>query len=136
MRMIISGVFDDFPNLKVVLGHMGEGIPYWLYRIDYMYLKAPASLYYKSASGRRLKRKPSEYVRDNFLITTSGMNTHSVLQYCHSVLGPDNIMFAIDYPYQESVEAAHFMQTAPLPEQDIQKIAHANAEKVFRIATA
>ena len=135
MRLILSGVFDDFPNLKVVLGHMGEGLPYWLYRIDWMYLKAPAGLY-KSASGRRLKRKPSEYVKDNFYITTSGMNIHSVLQYCHSVLGPDNIMFAIDYPYQESVEAADFMRTAPLPEPDVEKMAHANAEKVFRIATA
>ncbi len=135
MRLILSGVFDDFPKLKVVLGHMGEGLPYWLYRIDWMYVNAPAGIY-KSLSGRRLKRKPSEYVQDNFYITTSGMNTHSVLQYCHSVLGPDNIMFAIDYPYQESVEAAQFMQTAPLPEQDVEKMAHANAEKVFRIATA
>ncbi len=136
MRMIISGVFDEFPNLKIVLGHMGEAVPYWLYRIDYMYLHAAAGGVYKSASGRRLKRKPSEYVKDNFLITTSGMNTHPVLQYCHSVLGPDNIMFAIDYPYQESVEAATFMNTAPLSERDVEKIAHANAERVFRIASA
>jgi len=135
MRMIISGVFDDFPNLKIVLGHMGEAVPYWLYRIDYMYLHAAAAIY-RSRSGRRLKKKPSEYVKDNFLITTSGMNTHPVLQYCHSVLGPDNIMFAIDYPYQESVEAATFMNTAPLSEQDVEKIAHANAERVFRIASA
>jgi 5-carboxyvanillate decarboxylase len=135
MRMIISGVFDEFPKLKIVLGHMGEGLPYWLYRIDWMYAHAVSGVY-KSASGRRLKRQPSNYVKDNFYITTSGMNTHSVLQYCHSVLGPDNIMFAIDYPYQESVEAAQFMQTAPLPEQDVEKIAHANAEKVFRIAAA
>ena len=134
MRLIMSGVFDDFPNLKIVLGHMGEGVPYWLYRIDYMYVRYPNV--YPSLSGRRLKRKPSDYFKDNFLITTSGMNTHDVLQYCHTVLGPDNIMFAIDYPYQESVEAATFMNSAPLPEQDVEKIAHGNAERTFHIASA
>lgn len=135
MRMIISGVFDDFPNLKVVLGHMGEGVPYWLYRIDWMYLHNPADVY-KSKSGRRLKRKPSEYVKDNITITTSGMNTHDVLNYNHTVLGADHIMFAIDYPYQESVEAATFMQTATLPEADMEKITHGNAERLFRIRKA
>jgi 5-carboxyvanillate decarboxylase len=126
MRLIVSGVFDQFPNLKIVLGHMGEALPYWLYRIDYMY-KA-----YTSGKGK-LRKMPSQYVKDNFLITTSGMNTHPVLKYCHEVLGPDNIMFAIDYPYQESVEAANFMNSAPLPEADCEKIAHGNAERIFRI---
>ena len=114
---------------------MGEGIPYWLYRIDWMYLHNSADIY-KSASGRHLKRKPSEYVKDNITITTSGMNTHDVLNYNHTVLGPEHIMFAIDYPYQESVEAATFMQTSPLPEADNEKIAHGNAERLFRIPTA
>jgi predicted TIM-barrel fold metal-dependent hydrolase len=133
MRLIVGRVFDEFPKLKIVLGHMGEALPYWLYRIDYMYKNA--TLIYNNVSGHRLKKLPSEYVKDNFLITTSGMNTHPVLQYCHSVLGPDNIMFAIDYPYQESMEAARFMNSAPLPEPDVEKIAHGNAEKVFHIAT-
>jgi 5-carboxyvanillate decarboxylase len=135
MRLIISGIFDEFPKLKIVLGHAGEALPYWLYRIDYMYANAAAGIY-KSASGRRLKRKPSDYVRDNFYITTSGMNDHAVLRYNHGVLGPDHILFAIDYPYQESVEAANFMNSAPLPEADVEKIAHGNAEKIFRIKPA
>lgn len=134
MRLIVGRVFDEFPKLKIVLGHMGEALPYWLYRIDYMYKNA--TLIYNNASGHRLKKLPSEYVKENFLITTSGMNTHPVLQYCHSVLGPDNIMFAIDYPYQESTEAARFMNSAPLPEPDVEKIAHDNAERIFHIATA
>ncbi len=132
MRLIVGGVFDQFPNLKIVLGHMGEAVPYWLYRIDYMY-----NVYTAAGRGRtRIKRKPSEYVKDNFLITTSGVNFHPTLEYCHKVLGPDNIMFAIDYPYQESMEAAHFMQTAPLPPADVEKIAHGNAERIFHIASA
>ncbi len=126
MRLIVSGVFDQFPGLKIILGHMGEALPYWLYRIDYMY-KA-----YTRGQGK-LKKMPSQYVKDNFLITTSGMNTHAVLKYCNEVLGPDNIMFAVDYPYQESVEAANFMNTAPLSPADCEKIAHGNAEKIFHI---
>jgi len=135
MRLIISGIFDEFPKLKIVLGHAGEAVPYWLYRMDYMYANAAAGIY-KSASGRKLKRKPSDYVKDNFYITTSGMNDHAVLRYNHGVLGPDHILFAIDYPYQESVEAANFMNSAPLPEADVEKIAHGNAEKIFRIKPA
>jgi 5-carboxyvanillate decarboxylase len=129
MRLIVSGVFDQFPDLKIVLGHMGEGLPYWSYRIDYMYRAA-------TRGHGKLKKRPSQYLKDNFVITTSGMNDHKVLKYCNDALGPDNIMFAIDYPYQESVEAADFMNSAPLPEADVEKIAHGNAEKIFRIATA
>src|SRR5208337_4061322 len=127
MRLIVSGVFDQFPTLKVVLGHMGEGMPYWLYRMDYMYKS------YTGGHGK-LKKTPSQYVKDNILITTSGMFDHKVLKYCNEALGPDNIIFAIDYPYQQnSVEAANFMNSSPLSEADNEKIAHGNAEKLFHI---
>jgi 2,3-dihydroxybenzoate decarboxylase/5-carboxyvanillate decarboxylase len=126
MRLIVGGVFDHFPDLKIVLGHMGEALPYWPYRIDYMYRA------YTRGQGK-LKKMPSQYLKDNFIITTSGMNTHSVLKYCVEVLGSDNIMFAIDYPYQESEESANFMNSAPLPLEDCEKIAHGNAEKLFNI---
>lgn len=132
MRLIVGGVFDKFPNLKIVLGHMGEAVPYWLYRIDYMYDVYTS----RGRDAHKIKRKPSEYVKDNFLITSSGVNDHNVLKYCHSALGPDNIMFAIDYPYQETEGAARFMQTAPLPEPDVEKIAHGNAERIFHIKPA
>lgn len=126
MRLIVSGVFDQFPDLKIVLGHMGEALPYWLYRMDYMH---------KSYSHGHsiLKKRPSEYVKDNFLITTSGMNDHKVLKYCNEALGPDNILYAIDYPYQEMPESADFMNSSPLSDEDNEKIAHGNAEKVFHI---
>lgn len=130
MRLIVAGVFDRYPSLKIVLGHMGEALPYWLYRIDYMYNVYTS----RRPELRKIKGKPSEYVKSNFLITTSGVNFHPTLKYCHEVLGPENIMFAIDYPYQESAEAAHFMQTAPLPPADMEKMTHANAERIFHIA--
>lgn len=128
MRLIVSGVFDQFPDLKIVLGHMGEALPYWLYRMDYMY-----GAYTRGQS--KLKKMPSQYVKDNFLITTSGMNTHPVLKYCNEVLTSDNIMFAIDYPYQESTEASDFMNSAPLPASDCEKISHGNAERIFHITS-
>lgn len=129
MRLIVSGLFDEFPGLKIVLGHMGEGLPYWLYRIDYMYRA------FTRGQGK-LKRRPSDYVRDNFLVTTSGMNDHATLDFCHRVLGPDNVMFAIDYPYQGSKEAVEFIRSSTLPPADLAKIAHGNAERVFRIKPA
>jgi 5-carboxyvanillate decarboxylase len=127
MRLIVAGVFDQFPSLKIILGHMGEGLPYWLYRIDYMYQA------FTRGQGK-LKKTPSQYVKDNFVITTSGMNDHKVLKYCYDALGADNIVFAIDYPYQESVESANFMNSAPLPEADLERITHGNSEKLFHIS--
>jgi 5-carboxyvanillate decarboxylase len=120
MRLIVNGVFDVFPDLKIVLGHMGEALPFWIYRIDYMWRG-------------KLQRKPSEYLKENFIITTSGVNFHPALQYCHTVLGADRIMFAIDYPYQDTAGAVDFMNTAPLSPGDLDKIAHGNAERIFRI---
>ena len=123
MRLIVNGVFDLFPDLKIVLGHLGEALPFWVYRMDYMWRG-------------KLKRKPSEYLKENFIITTSGVNFHPTLHYCHSVLGADRIMFAVDYPYQETREAVEFMKAAPLPDADLDKISYRNAEHVFRIPPA
>jgi predicted TIM-barrel fold metal-dependent hydrolase len=127
LRLITNGIFDRFPNLIVVLGHLGEGLPFWQYRIDYWYRGGPNV-------PTKLKKKPSEYLQSNFMITTSGMNHHPALEYCHKVVGADKIMFASDYPYQaEMYEASQFMNSAPLPEADVEKIAHSNAEKLFRV---
>jgi 5-carboxyvanillate decarboxylase len=129
VRLVMSGVFDRFPNLKIVLGHMGEGVPYWFYRIDYMHRGASRFNWRP-----QLAKAPSEYFKSNFMITTSGMNWNPVLEFCVNVVGPDNIMFAVDYPYQETPEAVRFMDAAPLSEADRAKIYHGNAERVFRIS--
>ena len=128
LRLITSGVFDHFPNLKIMLGHMGEAIPYWLYRIDYMHRATSTRM-----ERPKLKQVPSEYFKQNFMITTSGVNWHPVLQFCISVLGADKIMFAIDYPYQDTEGAVEFMNTAPISDGDKEKIYHGNAERIFRI---
>ena len=124
MRLMLSGVFDRFPNLKIVLGHMGESIPYNIWRSDYMY----------EGSGAPAKMKPSEVFKRNFVITTSGVNHAPVLKYCIEVLGADNIMFAIDYPYQSSKPAVDFMNEVGISREDKEKIYHRNAERLFHMS--
>ncbi len=129
IRLICSGVFDRFPDLRIVLGHLGEGIPFWLWRVDYMH---PVSSSHHTRP--RLALKPSEYFKRNFMITTSGMNWHPALRVCIEAVGADNIMWAIDYPYQLTEGAVEFMNDAPISDDDKHKIFQRNAERVFGIA--
>ncbi len=131
VRLIMNGVFDRFPKLKIVLGHMGEDVPYWLWRLDYMHAR-------RSSQGqvKKLALKPSEYFLRNFAITTSGVESHDVLNYVLQVIGPDNVMWAIDYPYQPTPPAVAFMDSAAIPEAVKAKLYHGNAERIFRIAPA
>jgi 5-carboxyvanillate decarboxylase len=131
LHLIVSGVFDHIPNLKIVLGHMGEALPYWLYRVDWMHDRA--SIHFDRP---KLKKRPSDYFKKNFMITTSGMNWNPVLKFCIEALSAENIMWAIDYPYQESREATEFMNRAPIPDVDKHKIFHKNAERIFHIKPA
>jgi 5-carboxyvanillate decarboxylase len=128
LRMICGGVFDRFPGLKIVLGHLGEGLPYWLYRLDYMH---PVRSSYHTRPA--LSLTPSEYVQRNFAITTSGMNWAPVLRFCIEAVGADNIMFAIDYPYQTTEAAVRFLDEAEISDDDRRKIYHRNAERIFGI---
>jgi 5-carboxyvanillate decarboxylase len=127
MRMLASGVFDRFPRLKIVLGHMGEGLPYWLYRLDYMYAVT------SRREPRKLELKPSEYIQRNMLITTSGMNHAPALRYCLEVLGPENILWAIDYPYQRPSEAVDFLDSFDTDTQTRHRIYAANAISAFKL---
>jgi len=129
VRLIVSGVFDRFPDLKVVLGHLGEGLPYWMYRLDYMH---PVRSSYQARP--KLSLKPSEYITRNFAITTSGMNWEPVLRFCIEAVGADNIMFAIDYPYQLTDEAVAFLDKASIPAEDKEKIFSKNAERIFGVS--
>ncbi len=123
MRLIYSGLFDEFPRLKIILGHMGEGLPYWLFRMD---SKGPML-------GSTPKRKASEYVKDNFLVATSGMFSQPALMCAYLALGADNILFAVDYPPESAIEAVKFMDAAPICPSDKEKMYHLNAEELFRL---
>jgi len=129
VRMILSGLFDKFPRLKIVLGHMGEAVPFWLWRMDYMHGNAT-----NFGGAPKLQLKPSEYFRRNFAITTSGVESHPALRYSIEVLGPENVMWAVDYPYQPMAPAVQFIKTAPLPEDVKAMVAGGNAAQIFNIA--
>jgi predicted TIM-barrel fold metal-dependent hydrolase len=120
-------VLDRFPRLRIVLGHLGEALPFWMWRLDYM--GAPGA----RAAGRPNQLKPSEYFRRNFAITTSGVEDPLALRFCIDKFGVDGIMWAIDYPYQPTAPAVEFLETAPLSDHEREQIAHGNAERIFRI---
>jgi 2,3-dihydroxybenzoate decarboxylase len=131
LRIVVSGVFDRFPKLTMVVGHLGEGIPYWLFRVDFIHTRAIASNRY--AVLPKLKRKPSEYVRDNFYVTTSGMAWEPPILYAQSVLGVDRVMYAMDYPYQFVPEEVAVTDNLPISAADKKKLYQTNAERVFAL---
>jgi 5-carboxyvanillate decarboxylase len=133
VRMILAGVFDQFPTLKIVLGHLGEGLPFWLDRLDNRYANILRRGGLEPLGMKRLQRLPSEYFRSNFWVSTSGMNTHPPLEFVLSRLGAERVLFAVDYPYEQSAEATAFIRSAPLTADVLKKIAHENAERLFRI---
>jgi 5-carboxyvanillate decarboxylase len=105
---------------------MGEALPFWLWRLDFM--GAPGA-----RAGRKNKLKPSEYFRRNISITTSGVEDPLALRYCIDKIGADRIMWAIDYPYQPTAPAVAFIETTPLSQTERAKIAHQNAERIFKL---
>jgi 5-carboxyvanillate decarboxylase len=126
LRLIFAGVFDRYPKLQVVIGHMGEALPFWLWRLDFM--GAPGA-----RAGRKNALKPSEYFQRNITITTSGVEDPLALKYCIDKIGVDRIMWAIDYPYQPTSPSVSFLESAPLSTIEREKIAYKNAERVFSI---
>jgi 5-carboxyvanillate decarboxylase len=130
VRLIMSGVFDRYPELQIVIGHMGENIPYSLYRMDWMH---DMTMRTGMMERPKLQERPSTYFKRNFAITTSGVNWTPALKFCIDVLGADKIMWAVDYPYQETLEAVRWMNEAPLTDADKELIFHRNAERIFKI---
>lgn len=129
LRLIVSGLFDRFPKLKFVLGHLGEALPFWLFRLDYMHRATVAAKRYDAI--KPLKRKISDYMRENVYVTTSGMAAEPAIQYCRQVLGHDHVLYAMDYPYQfvaDEVTAQDNLAISPAEKADF--FQH-NAEKLF-----
>jgi 2,3-dihydroxybenzoate decarboxylase len=133
MRLILSGVFDKFPGLKIILGHLGEALPFWLWRIDSRWKEEKETDPASAAFYKNYQKSPAQCFRDNFYVTTSGMYWHPVLQFVCSVLGADKVLFATDYPYESSREAVRFIHSMPLSNEDREKICHLNAEKMLRL---
>ena len=125
LRIVFSGVFDAYPNLKIILGHLGEGLPFAMHRLN--------DHTYRSARQRGLKKEPLQYLKDNMLVTTSG-NWHVPAFLCTLLtLGADNILFAVDWPYEPNKTGMEFLRNLPIGDEDRAKISHLNAERLLRL---
>jgi 2,3-dihydroxybenzoate decarboxylase len=125
LRLIVTGVFDRYPRAQVILGHMGETLPFMLWRLD--------SRYQFTATDRRVRRNPSDYLRDNFSVTTSGQCSNVPLLASLASMGEDRVMFSIDYPYESSSVAGEFMASAAVSEDTRARVARQNAERILKL---
>lgn len=131
LRMITSGLFDRLPDLRVVVGHLGEGLPLWSGRIDHMHAKQVASKRYDAT--QPLQKKPSEYLQSNIWITTSGMPWTKPIMFVRDVVGADRVMYAMDYPYQYELEEVVEQDNLPLTLPEKQDFFENTARRVFNL---
>ncbi len=131
MRLICAGIFDRYPNLKIILGHLGEAIPYWLWRIDNFWLVVKRGMRTADPSGTKCQKEPSQYFKNNFYVSISGMFWQPAMLCAQMAVGVDRILFAVDYPYELNNEAVNFMESLPLSNDDKEKIYHLNAERLL-----
>jgi len=125
LRIVFAGVFDAYPDLKIILGHLGEGLPFAMHRLN--------DHTYRAAARRGLKRTPLEYLKQNMLVTTSG-NWYEPAFLCTLLaLGADNILFAVDWPYEPNTTGMEFLKKLSISDLDREKIAHLNAERILRM---
>ncbi len=127
LRLLFSGLFDRYPGLTVILGHMGEGLPFEKWRIDRRFSTTP------DARLQKLKKAPSAYLRDNLVVATSGACQDSALACALAELGEDNVLFAIDYPYEDAQVAAGWIRAAPIGEATREKVCFRNASRILRL---
>lgn len=125
LRIICSGVFDAFSRATLLLGHMGEALPYELRRLDDGWKRSPQN--------KKLKQLPSHYIKENIMITTSGNCSSEALICALLALGADHILFSVDYPFVSTQDAVQFIETAPISDIDREKICHLNAEQLLKL---
>ncbi len=125
LRLVFGGTFDRFPKAKLILGHLGETLPYLLWRFD-----SRAKLY-----GVQLKRQPSDYIKDNIWVTLSGMYSAEPLQCAIAALGRDRVMFSADYPFEDAEGAGRFMDSTPMAEDLRKAVAHDHAARLLGLTS-
>jgi 2,3-dihydroxybenzoate decarboxylase len=122
LRLMGSGLLDDFPKLQIVIGHLGERIPYDLWRLDHRLRKVP---------DRPAKRTMTDYFRDNFHVTTSGNFCTQSLIHAILTIGADRVLFAVDYPFEDHMQGCDWFDAAEIAEPDRLKIGRTNAMTLF-----
>ncbi|WP_076858318.1 amidohydrolase family protein [Bradyrhizobium mercantei] len=126
LRLVFSGLFDRFPKATLILGHMGEALPFQLWRLD-------SRWEISNRGDKRLALAPSEYFKRNVTVTTSGVCSVEPLLCALSALGSDRVLFSVDYPFERSDIAAAFIETAPIPDDVRRLVCHGNAEILFHL---
>jgi gamma-resorcylate decarboxylase len=125
LRLMGSGLFDDYPKLRVILGHLGEGLPFGIWRVDHRNLKGTLR--------PKAKLPLGQYLRENFYITTSGNFHTPALTDVMLEVGADRVLYSVDYPFEDVVEAKEWFDQAAISEPDRLKIGRTNAQKRFRL---
>ena len=120
-RFVLSGVFDAYPGLKVILGHMGEGIPFYLWRLSHGLRQSMSETTFR------------DIFCEHFWITTSGFFSDPALVCCMMEMGIDRILFSIDYPFMENPPGAEWIKTLPLSAEDTQKLLNGNARRLLKL---
>ncbi len=123
IRIILGGVFDRFPKLQIVVGHLGEGLPFMLPRLDRNMARELT----------KLERPFADYLRQNVHYTFGGFNFPATFLDLLLEVGVERIMFSVDYPYGSMAAARAFLEQLPVPAADRERIAHGNAEKLFGV---
>jgi 2,3-dihydroxybenzoate decarboxylase len=131
LALITNAVFDRFPTLQIVVGHLGEGLPFWMSRFDYMHRAQVLSRRNKRLGP--LQRCTSQYLRENVRVTTSGMAWEPAVMFARSVLGPERVLYAMDYPYQYVPEEIDTLERLPLRKREMAALFQLNAEETFRM---
>ncbi len=131
LRLITIGIFDRYPDLQIVVGHMGEALPYWLYRLDYMHQAGVRSQRYERM--KPLKKTIAEYMRSNVCVTTSGMAWAPAIRFAQEVLGEDRVLYAMDYPYEYVADEVRTHDLLEVPDATKKKLMQTNAERVFKL---
>jgi 5-carboxyvanillate decarboxylase len=131
LRIITAGVFDRFPKLQFVIGHMGEALPYWMYRLDFMHKAQVSSNRYEAL--KPLQKKVSDYMKENVYITCSGMPWEPAVRFAQETIGVDRVMFAMDYPYQYQLQEVVDMDNMEISDADKKMFYETVATKVFNL---
>ena len=131
LRLITIGIFDRYPDLQIVVGHMGEALPYWLYRLDYMHQAGVRSQRYERM--KPLKKTIHDYMRSNVSVTTSGMAWEPAIQFAQKVLGEDRVLYAMDYPYQYVPDEVRAHDLLDISDTAKRKLMQTNAQRLFAL---
>ena len=131
LRIVTAGVFDRFPKLRMIIGHMGEALPFWAYRLDYMHQATVRSQRYESI--KPLRKLPSDYLRENFYITNSGVAWEPAIKFTQDFMGVDRVLYAMDYPYQYAVDEVIALDKMAMSDEHKRKFFQTNAETVFKL---